>query len=109
MVTEKAGYAEYRITDPATGHTWQASARLVLTDWQAEQAAVRPDLIHATAHLLARHYREQGVPDVEVRADVWVSKNGRPPRRMVDPTVDLAARPRTPAPAGWILGNLGPP
>ena len=109
MVTEKAGYAEYRITDPATGHTWQASPRLVLTDWQAEQAAVRPDLIHATAHLLARHYRDQGVPDVEVRADVWVSMNGRPPHPIVDPTVDLAARPRTPTPAGWILGNLGPP
>ena len=109
MVTEKAGYAQYRITDPATGITWQADPRLVLTDWQAEQADVRPDLIHATAHLLARHYREQGRGEVEVRADVWVSMNGRPPRRMVDPTVDLAALPRTLAPAGWILAIGAPP
>ena len=109
MVTEKAGYAEYRVTDPATGQTWQVSPRVVLTDWQAEQADVRPDLIHATAHLLAEHYRQRDMGNVEVRANVWVSMNGRPPRRMVDPTVDLAALPRTLAPAGWILANGAPP
>ena len=109
MVTEKAGYAEYRITDPATGHTWLAQPSLVLTDWQAEQADVRPDLIHATAHLLAQHYRDQVRGEVEVRADVWVSMNGRPPRRIVDPTVDLAAEPRTLSPSKWILAFGAPP
>ena len=109
MVTEKAGYAEYRITDPATGHTWLAHPSLVLTDWQAEQADVRPDLIHATAHLLAQHYRDQGRGDVEVRADVWVSMNARPPRRMVDPTVDLASLSRILIPSKWILANSAPP
>lgn len=109
MVTEKAGHAEYRITDPATGYTWQAHPRLVLTDWQAEQADVRPDLVHATAHLLARHYREQGRGDVEVRSEVWVSMNGRPPRLLVDPSVDLAAQPRTLAPSKWILAISAPP
>lgn len=109
MLTEKAGYAQFHITDPATGLTWQADPGLVLTDWQAEQAAVRPDLIHAAAHLLARHYREQGKGDVEVRADVWVSMNGRPPRLLVDPSVDLAAQPRTLAPSKWILAISAPP
>ena len=109
MVTEKAGYAEYRISDPATGHTWLAHPSLVLTDWQAEQADVRPDLIQATAHLLAQHYRDQGRGEVEVRADVWVSMNGRPPQRMVDPTVDLAAERWTMSPSRWILANGAPP
>lgn len=109
MVTEKAGYAQYRITDPTTGSTWQAHPRLVLTDWQAEQADVRPDLIHATAHLLAQYYEDEGKSDVEVRADVWVSMNGRPPQRMVDPAVDLAALPRTLAPSKWILTSSAPP
>lgn len=109
MVTEKAGYAQYQVTDPATGNTWQVHPRLVLTDWQAEQADVRPDLIHATAHLLAQYYRDEGKSDVEVRADVWVSMNGRPPRRMVDPAVDLAALPRTLAPSKWILTSSATP
>ena len=109
MLTEKAGYAQYRVTDLASGQSWQVDPGLVLTDWQAEQAAVRPDLVHATAHLLARHYGDRGRPDVEVRADVWVSMNGRPARRIVDPSVDLAAVPRTLAPAEWILANGAPP
>ena len=109
MLTEKAGFAQYRIADPTTGLVWQVDPALVLTDWQAEQAAVRPDLVHATAHLLADHYKDEGKPEVEVRADVWVSMNGRSPRRLVDPAVDLAATPRTLVPAEWILANGAPP
>ena len=103
MITEKAGHAEFRITDPATGRTWMAGPELVLTDWQAEHADTRPDLIHATALLIAEHYRTAGLPGVEVRADAWVAMNGRPAHRIIDPAVDLAAQPRTPASDGWIL------
>ena len=103
MITEKAGHAEFRITDPATGRIWMAGPELVLTDWQAEHADTRPDLIHATALLIAEHYRKAELPGVEVRADAWVAMNGRPAHRIIDPAVDLAAQPRTPAPDGWIL------
>jgi hypothetical protein len=38
---------------------------------------------------------------VQVRADSWVSFNGRPRQRMLDPTVDLAAHDRGIAPFGF--------
>lgn len=104
MLTEKAGHLEYAVADPSTGETWTADPGLVLTDWQAAHAATRPGLIHATAHLIADHYRRQGVADPEVRADSWVTMNGRPARRLIDPDVDLAAHARTDPPPGWILG-----
>jgi hypothetical protein len=103
MITEKAGHVDYRITDPATGRTWTTGPELVLADWQAEHADTRPDLIHATALLIARHYREAGMAGVEVRADAWVAMNGQPAHRIIDPVIDLAAQPRTPAPDRWIL------
>ncbi len=103
MLTDKAGYATYEITDPTTGEWWLATPDLVLTDWQANAAAIRPDLIHATAHLLADHYVDEGRPMVEVRADAWVSMNGGPRQRIVDPAVDLAAHDRGQVPDGWIL------
>ena len=103
MITEKAGHVDFRITDPATGRTWTTGPELVLTDWQAEHADTRPDLIHATALLVAEHYRQEGLPGVEVRADAWVAMNGRPVHRIIDPAVDLAAQSRTPAPDRWIL------
>ena len=103
MLTEKAGHVEYAVTDPSTGDTWTADPGLVLTDWQAAHAATRPDMVHATARLIADHYRRQGVVDPEVRADAWVAMNGRPARRLVDPDVDLAAHARGSLPPGWIL------
>ncbi len=103
MLTEKAGHVDYRVTDPATGDTRTVDPQIVLTDWQANHAATRPDLIHATAHLIAKHHHRRGIPDVEVRADAWVSINGRPARRLIDPTIDLAAHRRGHPPPGWIL------
>lgn len=103
MLTEKAGHLEYAVTDPSTGEAWTTDPGLVLTDWQTAHAATRPGLIHATAHLIADHYRRQGVADPEVRADAWVTMNGRPARRIIDPKADLAAHARTDPPPGWIL------
>lgn len=104
MLTEKAGHVEYAVTDPSNGDTWTADPGLVLTDWQAAHAATRPDMVHATARLIADHYQRQGVADPEVRADAWVTMNGRPARRLVDPEVDLAAHARGfSLPPGWIL------
>ena len=103
MLTEKAGHVDYHVTDPATGGTWTVDPVIVLTDWQASHAATRPDLIHATAHLIAEHYQAEGVPDVEIRADAWVTMNGRRAQRLIDPTIDLADHRRGHPPADWIL------
>lgn len=105
MLTEKAGSLEYEVTDPATGRTWLAYPELVLTDWQAAHASTRPDLIHATALLIADHYQQQGIPDAEVRAKSWVSMNGRQAKQFINPTVNLAAHPRGKTPQGWILNS----
>ena len=105
MLTEKAGHLEYEVTDPATGRNWLAYPELVLTDWQAAHAATRPDLIHATALLIADHYEQQGIPDAEVRATSWVSMNGRQAKQFIDPAINLAAHPRGQIPPGWILSE----
>lgn len=105
MLTEKAGHLEYEVTDPATGRNWLAYPELVLTDWQAAHAATRPDLIHATALLIADHYEQQGISDAEVRATSWVSMNGRQAKQFIDPAINLAAHPRGEIPPGWILSE----
>ena len=97
MLTEKGGSARFRVTDPASGETWEVDPQLVLTDWQAAQAAVRPDLLLATAHLVAEHYEQR----VEVRADAWMSMNGSEAVRVVDPELDLTTVTRTSGP-WWV-------
>jgi len=103
MLTEKAGHVDFLVTDPSTGRNWHADPELVLVDWQAGHAATRPDLIHATAHLIAEHFDPSGRRDLEVRADAWVSMNGRPAARLIEPTLDLAAHPRGQLPPGSVL------
>ena len=107
MITEKAGHVDFRVRG-AAGAEWEVGPELVLTDWQETQATIRPDLLVATAHLIADHYRAAGRGDVEVRADAFVSFNGRPHQRLVDPTVDLAAQSRGLAPKDYLL-PLDPP
>jgi vitamin K-dependent gamma-carboxylase len=105
VLTEKAGWLEFWVTDPATAETWVVQPTLVLEDWQARQAAIRPDLALTAAHLVARHYREVD-REVEVRADSWVSFNGRPRQRLLDPAVDLAAQDRGTAPFGFDASSF---
>jgi hypothetical protein len=95
MLTEKAGLLDFRVTDPTTGDEWTVAPTVVLTDWQATQAAIRPDLALAAAHLLDDHYSRLLGRDVEVRADSFVSVNGREARRLIDPTIDLSGVSRT--------------
>ena len=65
--------------------------------------AGQPDLILQLAHRIADDYRARGHRDVEVRADVFVSLNGRPAQRLIDPSVDLSREPYRLLGQPWIL------
>jgi hypothetical protein len=77
---------------------------ILLTRNQYLTMAASPDMILQFAHYLAELYKEKGYPDVEVKARALVTLNGRPPRLLIDPKVNLAKvkRRRWP-PAPWIL------
>lgn len=99
----KSAEATFLVTDPQTEQTWTVDPRDFLEDWQVNKMEARPDMILQFSHFLAAEMRRGGVPNVEVRADVTASLNGRPHQRLVDPTVNLAAEPRTLLPASWIV------
>ena len=103
MLSEKTGFVQYRITDPATGQTWFAFPDAYLTPLQMERMAIQPDLILQTAHIIAADYAAHGYPGVIVNADAYVAFNGRPNARLIDPTANLAAIKPGPAPKWWVL------
>jgi hypothetical protein len=70
---------------------------------QRDKMATRPDLILQFSHFLAAEMRKAGYANVEVRAQVMASLNGRAPQLLVDPTVDLAKERRSLWPAPWIV------
>jgi hypothetical protein len=108
MVAEKTGTAEFLVTDPASGRTWTVAPSADLTPLQEKQMAFQPDLLWQYAQHLERRFQAAGYADVEVRAETYVSVNGRPGAPLVDPAVDLTAAPRGLGPKPWVLRDPPP-
>ena len=90
LLTEKTGLIHYRVSGLETGGERLVYPEEYLTPAQAERMAYQPDLILATAHIIRDDFVSRGHNGVEVRADSYVTYNGRPAARLVDPDVDLA-------------------
>jgi len=93
---------EFHVIVPASGETFQVYPKDITT-WQSSKMHNRPDMILMYSHHMADVFSEQGYGEVEVRVKTLMSLNGREPQQLIDPTVDLAAQPRTLLPATWIL------
>ena len=73
--------------------SWVVDPRDYLTDRQAWKMMPRSDMVHQFAGHLESVWQEAGYGDVEVRAEIVKSLNGRPMQPFVDPQVDLTAVP----------------
>jgi hypothetical protein len=96
-------HIEFWATDPKTGEEWLIDPEDELTDRQASKMSTRPDMILQYSHHLAEDFRDDGYQDIEIRADVISSLNGREEQMLVDPDVNLAKEPITILPKSWIV------
>ena len=99
MLAEKTGNATFRVVRDGSTQTVYPSD--YLTAQQVKQMSFQPDMVLQFAHFLAD--KEEGD---SVYADVWVSVNGRPSERLVDPEADLAAAPYDLAERSWITSGF---
>lgn len=95
MLIEKTGQVEYRVeVTRADGEVerLRVHPREGLTPLQYRMLCTQPDMMLAYAHTLHARYRARYPEAVRVAvfADAFVSLNGAPSRRQVDPEVDLA-------------------
>jgi hypothetical protein len=65
--------------------------------------ATHPDMALQYSHFLAEQKRREGFENVEVRAYIMASLNGRKPQLLIDPKVDLTKEQASLLPAKWIL------
>jgi vitamin K-dependent gamma-carboxylase len=99
----KTGEAVFTVTHPESGQTWTIKPEEHLKSHQVMKMSTKPDLILHFAHYLAEQKRREGYENVEVRARVMVSLNGREPQLLIDPNVDLAKEEVSLLPASWIV------
>jgi vitamin K-dependent gamma-carboxylase len=88
MLRDKSGTARFNLTDGE--RTWTVDPAGYLTAEQVRELAWYPEHLVKFAHHLSSIHG-----GAEVRVDTSVSLNGRDPQPIVDPTVDLAAVPKT--------------
>lgn len=92
LLVEKGGWVTFRVTDTENGVTTTTTGADLYTPLQWKVMSTEPDLIRQAAHAIAASHGADG-QRVEVRADAFVSLNGRRAARLVDPDVNLAAEP----------------
>ena len=103
MLRGKTCGVRFYATEPKTGRTVIVPLRGHLTQRQIEKVGKEPDMLVQFSHYLAEQLRIRGYGDVEIRALVLVSLNGRKPQLLIDPNVNLAAEPRTWRRYPWIV------
>jgi len=99
----KTGEAVFTVTHPESGQTWTVKPEEHLKSHQVMKMSTKPDLILHFAHFLAEQKRREGYDNVEVRARVMVSLNGREPQLLIDPNVDLVKEEVSLLPVRWIV------
>lgn len=103
MLMEKAGHITFHVTDPATDRQWQVQNYNYLTPNQEKMMSTQPDMILQFAHYLEDEYQKQGINDVKITAESYVTLNGRRSQPMIDSDVDLTEQERGFAHKDWIL------
>lgn len=103
MLMEKAGYAQFMVTDAKTKEKIMVNNSHFLTTFQEKQMSFQPDFILEYAHFLHDYYQKQGIQDPEVRVESYVALNGRLSQKYINPKINLAKENETFHHKTWIL------
>ena len=92
MLMEKAGTAFFFIHDKTTGGEIEVDNKKYLTYMQEKMMATQPDMMIDYAKFLKQEFIKQGFKNPEVRAQSYVTLNGRGSKPFIDETVDLSSQ-----------------
>jgi hypothetical protein len=75
----------------------------VLPQWQLSKVVCTPEMIAEFAQMIAKRLEAEGFREVDIRAHIALSLNGREPQAIIDPEVNLARVDLDPWPKPWIV------
>jgi hypothetical protein len=104
MLRQRDAAGGFYVRDPDTNREWLVDPRKFITPAQAKKMLEKPEMIRHFAYYLEKVWAERyGTRDIEVRAFVVLSLNGRRAEPLIDPTRDLTKIGYTFGPSDWIL------
>lgn len=105
MLLEKAGTATFYVRNPITGKEGIVNNSEFLNLHQEKQMAMQPDMILQYAHFLGEYYQKlyhKSLTSAHVRAEVYVTLNGRASKLLVNPNINLMNEEDTFLPKKWV-------
>ncbi len=102
MLFEKAGTATFYVFDENTQREGVVVNSDFLNPHQEKQMAMQPDMILQFAQFLKKQYEAKGLKVNTVRAEVYVTLNGRPSQLLIKPNQNLLNLTDTWASKSWI-------
>ncbi|WP_338791547.1 HTTM domain-containing protein [Bernardetia sp. MNP-M8] len=90
MLMEKFGSATFYVKNPKTGKEGVVDNSEFLNKHQEKQMAFQSDMILQYAHFLEEKYTTKENPNPIIRAEVYVTLNGRRSQLFFDPNLDLS-------------------
>lgn len=91
MLMEKAGTAFFYVKDSKTNREIEIDNKQYLTYMQEKQMSTQPDMMVDYAKFLKKEYEAKGFINPKVRAQSFVTLNGKGSKEMINDTVDLSA------------------
>ena len=92
MLMEKAGTATFYVNRNDINKEGIVDNTEFLLPHQEKQMSMQPDLIVQYAHWLQQHYESQGIPVDRVRAEVYVTLQGKPSKLYFPSDVNLLTK-----------------
>ncbi len=103
MLMEKAGAAYFTVKDRTGQQSYVVDNKRYLNLLQEKMMSTQPDLILQYAHHLAEIFKQKGIAEPKVYAEVYVTLNGVPSQPFVNSSVDLASKELSWRPYDWVL------
>ncbi|MCA9112752.1 MAG: HTTM domain-containing protein, partial [Planctomycetaceae bacterium] len=102
MLRRKEVFARFYATDGMTGTVVEIPYDMMLTERQIADVAISPERIVEVVPFFEERAIRTGMKQVEIRAVVIASLNGRKPQLLIDPDLDLLTVKRTWGHQPWI-------
>ena len=102
LSNDQTGQFLAKVVDSETSESFYVTNDKFLTEFQERQMSFQPDFILEYAHYIGDYYNKNGLNNVQVYAESFVTLNGRLSKRFIDPTVDLMKEKRGFSNKKWI-------
>ena len=103
MLIEKKGITNLKVLNKEDGKSFMVMNEKFLSEFQERQMSFQPDFILEYAHHVGEYYKKNGMNEIEIYADSYVTLNGRLSQRFIDPNVNLLDEERGFKNKTWIL------